>query len=331
MKKYIVENREYSISLDIEHDKINITCMDYDTCKKYECEIDGRIHSKYIMIDNVNTLYMFLMDCFETGKNNFQIVDRSNEIILLATIDAKYKSESYKFVLNEIKIEMRDRIEIRLDILNKSVKKIDELSKDVINLRDQINQMMAFSYYIYPNGKIMMKNFDQIIIEWVNEKINIISHKGSEEREYNYITENAKEIGFMLKQTTPMQQNRWHVVHMKNMPLNNLNGIFDGEKIKINVLVLENIINLSDFKFLESFKIGFLVIIGKINSTINWQIIIQMSNINHIVIDAPINGLVIPQCGNGEYNNKLGPMRQKEGYDEVRSKLNKDDPKYIIK
>jgi len=186
MSKYLIANREYTISKDIKNDTIEIMCIDNETLQKYECLIDSKIHSTYKMIDNVHTLYIFLNDCFgeKTSIDDcFEICEAEKSIILYAEIKAKYKHESYEFVLKEKEISNEERMEMKIEKMDKQMKKemkkeMEELNQKMKKEMEELNQKMKKEMEESNQKIIDQLSFDLIlplnqkIIDQLNKIIN---------------------------------------------------------------------------------------------------------------------------------------------------------------
>jgi len=145
-KKYIIENIEYTINhcyspKTDEH--IEIICIDYDKCKKYEYKIDNNASN---IINNIKLLYRFMQDCFEKKENNFRIVKNDDAIYLYATLETKYRNERYNYILQEKKISHEEKMEIKIENMETNMKKeMEKLNKKVIDqekLIDELNNKM---------------------------------------------------------------------------------------------------------------------------------------------------------------------------------------------
>ena len=172
MKKYVVDKREFSISIDNKNDKIDIVCKDYDMCKKYKCEIESKEHLSYKMINNVNTLYMFLMDCFE--KRKYIIIINSCAIELWVRIDGEYNLEEYRYYLNEEEISREEQLEMKIEKLSDIVEKLKDKVENVeminekleIQIENQRNDVETLTCY-YRNSN---KKLEELNEEYRNQE-----------------------------------------------------------------------------------------------------------------------------------------------------------------
>jgi len=161
MTKFQIDSREYTISF-VDKETIEIVCAILK--KEYKCLIDSKIYSTYKMIDNVQTLYSFLTDCFNEKSNDFQISITDKEIIISAKIETKYACESYKFVLeetttgetfiyqdgkwtidediDEIKIKMNEMIVNQKELNDKLVNEKKINMKLMVEMQEDVDEMM---------------------------------------------------------------------------------------------------------------------------------------------------------------------------------------------
>lgn len=151
MPTFEISGIEYNIS--IESGCIILTALDWKTMYEYKCILDTTYLDKFKLIDTIEDLYDFILEGFQQKTFNFEL--DCDRIIIIGSIDSKYRKESYVFRLDRKKVDATDELNNRMKHFQRQ---IDELKKELKEKDDMIGRMLKADYIKFADHFIMSKS-----------------------------------------------------------------------------------------------------------------------------------------------------------------------------
>ena len=295
MKKYTVNNYEYTVSL--EDNVIEIKAINWETMVEYIHEIREDYIKDYSIIDTIEVLYEFITDCFEMNDNKFTFKEVGNKLVLNALISTKYKNESHTFTLSPIKEvdnlrELNNRMKFFAKELEKTKEELNETKLELAKVKSEhestINKIVNRSYLIQPDG-ILLDNKASIrcIIIDFNKDTNIyrivFSHN---QGTYMHSTKEVNDMGYFIQQFEKIDE-----ITLMCLPISNLDTIFT-KPIHVRYLRVIKLSELVDYTFLNKVKCN-LEITAPFSIRVDWQFVISYNNVESFEIEANLSGMVV--------------------------------------
>lgn len=275
MFKINIENREYKVSL--VNEVITISVIDWPTPEEYSCDIDETYLLSYKLINTMNNLFDFITE--ELTSNNINsLLFTDHKLILSLTLDSKYISEKYEFVLNEC--TMNDN---KMHIcLKHQQQKIDDLENKVSKLQNMVSQLIELHHIQLPDGNIIdsgihlkTQKVPEIKIRYDEKGRFVIS---SSSRELIFLN-TMKDIKSILNQYTFGIDKLWiRDMNVKDFKLSDI----IPEKCKIHELYLVDMPSIIDYFDVKA--VSNLVILVSCDPNIDWKDVISKSAISRIYV-----------------------------------------------
>ena len=199
-KKYIIDNKEFQVSID-EKDYIIIKHLEPKTLKKHIFQMADKT-SNMIMIENNNKMvYKYLIDCFEEKK--LILVEIFENIITLRTIfNNPYKKMEYDFNFKLEPFDKYDTLEIEYEKLqkendiqkeenNKLKKEHNKITEEHNKLKEEHNKIKEEHNKLTENHIQLSNSYNQL-----EENYYILEeNRNNLKEEHNKLTENYNQLG----------------------------------------------------------------------------------------------------------------------------------------
>ena len=111
------------------------------------------IDNKIMEIDETNAKIKTLNEQQQILDKYEQVSKEFNEAKSKLNVSEKYLQEKYPDILGEVNFDAKDRDEIMLDLMNKTVMEIDEYNKQLEKLKEASDEMKTLSYMKYTRDK----------------------------------------------------------------------------------------------------------------------------------------------------------------------------------
>ncbi len=273
MPKFTDKERQYDVSLT--DGTITIKCIELGSLKGYVCNITNTYFENCKLIDNVENLYDFIVETFESG-DKFETEFIDGNIELSSIVFSRYKTEKYKFVLKE-----NNNVNSHKELQNS----LTLYQKKVIDLEDSLHKLELLFMTVFQTSYIRLPNNDLI-----KSAVNLLEvpipdiRVRYDDKIYNLMCSSFSPSIIKLSDSKCVRDVLSHckkgvtVLTLEECPDNFLNDLIPAD-FNIDMLCMNNMANIVDYDSVKLSKPCNVWIRGTYKSTINW---IKVANSVHI-------------------------------------------------